>query len=184
MKKTRKTTLLIVQAGVIAAVYAALTYFSSLFGLAYGGVQFRLSEALTILPVFTPAAIPGLAVGCIIANIISPNGILDMILGPTATLLAAIASRLLGRICFKGLPVLSLLPPVLFNALIIGGMLTYLGNTFTVTAFLPYAISVGAGQAVVCFGLGLPLAAALKKTGIFKAADSSRLVRADAKNQN
>lgn len=71
--RTRKIHFL-VEAGLIGALYAVLTYVSSMMGLAYGEVQFRISEALTILPVFTPAAIPGLVIGCIIANIGSPFG--------------------------------------------------------------------------------------------------------------
>lgn len=178
MNKTRKTTLFVTQAGVIAAAYVALTYCSSLFGLAYGAFQFRLSEALTILPVFTPAAIPGLAVGCIFANLTSTLGVVDIVCGTAASLLAAIASRALGKLCFKGLPVLSLLPPVLFNALIVGGMLAIVEGPATFSAFWAFAFSVGVGQSVVCFALGLPLAATLKKTGIFKATDVSLRRRA------
>ena len=60
------------QAGMIAAIYAALTYLAMVFNLAYGSIQFRFSEALTILPIFTPAAVPGLAIGCLIGNLASP----------------------------------------------------------------------------------------------------------------
>ena len=77
------------EAGLIGALYAVLTYVSSMMGLAYGEVQFRISEALTILPVFTPAAIPGLVIGCIIANIGSPFGMVDIVCGTLATFAAA-----------------------------------------------------------------------------------------------
>ena len=76
----------------IAAIYAAATYLSSVFGIAYGPIQFRLSEALTVLSVFTPAAIPGLTIGCIIGNLASPFGIWDIVFGSLATLLAAVAA--------------------------------------------------------------------------------------------
>ena len=85
MKKN--TTRYLTQAAVIAALYVVLTYVSSAVGLAYGGVQFRLSEALTILPAFTPAAIPGLTIGCVLGNLGSPMGIVDIVCGAGATLL-------------------------------------------------------------------------------------------------
>ena len=75
----------LVHSAAIAALYVVLTYISSLFGMANGAVQLRLSEALTILPIFTPAAVPGLFVGCIIANIISGCAIWDIIFGSIAS---------------------------------------------------------------------------------------------------
>ena len=98
----------IATAAVIAALYAALTYVSA--PLAFGQVQFRLSEILTVLPYFTPAAIPGLFIGCVLANVASPFGPVDIICGSLATLLAALLSRVM--------PVKWLvpLPPVICNA--------------------------------------------------------------------
>ena len=81
----------IITGALIAAVYAGLTYLSNVFGLAYGPIQLRVSEVLTLLPVFTPAAIPGLTIGCFIANIGSFN-MLDMIFGSFATLIAAVVT--------------------------------------------------------------------------------------------
>ena len=78
--------------GLIAALYAIATYLSAAMGLAYGGIQFRISEALTILPIFTPAAIPGLIVGCFIGNLGSPFGMVDILLGTFATAFAAVCS--------------------------------------------------------------------------------------------
>ena len=92
MNNQKKTTVFLVQAAVIAALYAALTLF--LAPISFSGNQFRVAEALTLLPVITPAAIPGLAVGCIIGNITSPYGIVDIIFGTCATLLAAVCTRL------------------------------------------------------------------------------------------
>lgn len=92
---------------VIAALYAALTYAASAVNLAYGAVQFRFSEALTVLAAYTPAAIPGLTIGCILANLGSPYGITDIICGSAATLLAAVFTYLTRKVKVKGLPLLA-----------------------------------------------------------------------------
>ena len=94
---------------VISALYATLTL--AVYPISYGPIQFRISEALTILPLFFAEAIPGLAIGCFIANI--PMGIWDMVIGTTATLLASIATRYLKKIY------LGVIPPVVFNAFLI-----------------------------------------------------------------
>lgn len=164
MKK--KSTLFITQAAVIAALYVALTYVSNALGLAYNAIQFRLSEVLTVLPVFTPAAIPGLLIGCIIANIQSPFGIVDIICGSFATLSAAVVSYLLRKVCFKGIPVLSTIPPVLFNAVIIGLEIMLLENGDP-TVFFVYAAEIAAGQTVMCIVAGIPFIQAIKRTRIF-----------------
>lgn len=88
MNKKKDVNFLVCGA-VIAALYAALTYAASAVNLAYGAVQFRFSEALTVLAAYTPAAIPGLTIGCLLANLGSPYGITDIICGSAATLLAA-----------------------------------------------------------------------------------------------
>lgn len=117
--RTRKIHFL-VEAGLIGALYAVLTYVSSMMGLAYGEVQFRISEALTILPVFTPAAIPGLVIGCIIANIGSPFGMVDIVCGSLATLAAAGFSYAVRKCSIKDVPWLAPVGPVLANAVIVG----------------------------------------------------------------
>ena len=89
---TSKKVRFLALGAVIAALYAVLTYVAAAVNLAYGPVQFRFSEALTVLPVFTPAAIPGLTLGCVIANLGSPLGVVDWVFGPLATLLAALAT--------------------------------------------------------------------------------------------
>lgn len=165
----------IAMAAVIAAMYAVLTM--ALWEISSAGIQFRLSEALCVLPAFTPAAIPGLAIGCAIANIIGGTWI-DVVFGSLATLLAAIASHLIGR-AFKagktekvtlGAKLLVPLPPVFFNALIIPFVLYYgygitstLGATgkFAVLGF--HALTVGAGEAAVCYILGIPLMIAVNR---------------------
>ena len=99
-KKTSKVRFLALSA-VIAALYAVLTYAAAAMNLAFGAVQFRFSEALTVLPAFTPAAIPGLAVGCLISNLASPLGVVDWVFGTLATLLAGIFSYLVRNIRWK-----------------------------------------------------------------------------------
>lgn len=167
--KIHKKVLFITQTSIIAAAYVALTYLSAAFGLAYSGVQFRLSEALTILPVFTPAAIPGLVIGCVIGNLGSPLGIIDIVFGSLATLCAAMLTRLLRKYRFHGLPVLATLPPIFINAFVVGlQLILFVPNNATLAVFISSFISVGIGQAVVCCGLGLPLALAIEKAKLFK----------------
>lgn len=159
----------ITTAAIIAAVYAALTYFGAFFGLSYGPIQLRFSEVLTILPIFTPAAIPGLTIGCFIANIGSFN-LLDMVFGTLATLIAAILTRLFKDIKFKGIPLLSLFPPVIVNALIIGLEIAifFLPEGLSVYGFLISALQVGTGQLIVCYVLGIPFYFTVKKTKLLK----------------
>lgn len=151
-------------AAAIAAIYAGLTYISAAFGIAYGPIQFRVSEALTVLPLITTAAIPGLTVGCFLANIISYNPI-DMLFGTAATLIAALLTYAFRKITVKGCPLLSVLMPVAVNALIVGFEITFffVSGGAKGTTFLISALEVAAGEALVCFGLGLPFYYALKK---------------------
>lgn len=170
LKKQTNKAIYLAQGAMIAAAYAAATYLSSVFGLAYGNLQFRFSEALTILSVFTPAAIPGLTVGCILGNISSPMGIWDIAFGSAATLLAAISARKLIKITFKGLPFISLIMPVIFNAIIVGAEITFLliESEATFSVFLISALEVGAGELAVCIAGGIPLFYAIKKSELFK----------------
>ena len=117
--KTENKVRFLALSAVIAALYAVLTYAAAAVNLAYGPFQFRFSEALTVLPAFTPAAIPGLAVGCLLSNLASPLGIVDWVFGTLATLLAACCTYMLRNVKWKEIPILAPLPPVIFNALII-----------------------------------------------------------------
>lgn len=166
----KKKVISLAQGAMIAAFYAAATYLSAAFAIAYGPIQFRFSEALTILSVFTPAAIPGLTVGCIIGNLASPFGAWDIVFGSAATLLAAITARVLRKITFKGFPILSLLMPVIFNAIIVGAEITLLMPTDEAgfSAFIVAALEVGAGELAVCIAGGIPFYYAIKKAKIFK----------------
>ncbi len=161
----KQSTKAVVRGALIAAIYAALTYVAGAVGLAYGQIQFRFSEALTILPVFTSAAIPGLSVGCLLSNLASPYP-LDLICGTAATLLAAICTRLLRKVKLCGLPILAPLPPVVFNALIVGAEIAFTADTgFSLPAFFLAALEVGLGELVVCYLLGLPLYLAIERSG-------------------
>ncbi len=165
----KQKTMFLVQGAVIAALYAALTYVAGLVGLAYGNVQFRFSEALTVLAVFTPAAIPGLTIGCFLGNLGSPFGMVDIVCGTAATLLAAACSYMTRNIRVKNLPLLSLFFPVLFNALIVGAEIAmFLPEGFTVTGYLINALWVGLGELVVCYAGGIPLFFAAEKTPLAK----------------
>ncbi len=167
--KEKTNTRYIVTGAIIAAMYAALTFLSNLVGLAFGPIQFRMSEALVILPIFTPAAIPGLVIGCLISNIFSFN-VADMLFGTLATLLAAILTRQFRSIKTFNLPLLSLLFPILLNAIIVGAeiSLLYLEAESFLYGFLISAIEVGLSEAAVCFTLGIPLYLTLKnKRNIF-----------------
>lgn len=167
MDNRKKQIRFIVQSGVIAALYAVLTYVSSLMGLAYGEVQFRVSEALTILPVFTPAAIPGLAIGCFIGNLGSPFGMVDVLCGTLATLIAAVFSWGMRNVRIKNVPVLAPLGPVVANAVIVGLEIAwFLPEGLSWSGFAAAAISVGLGELVICYILGLPLAALIDRTGL------------------
>ena len=157
-----------VESALIAALYAGLTYLMGFFNLAYGPIQFRVSEALTVLPVFTPAAIPGLTIGCFLANIMSFSPI-DMVFGTAASLIAAIGTYWLRKYCIQGVPLLSLLPPVLVNAVIVGLEIAFFftEGKASFAGFAFNALTVGLGQAVVCFGLGIPLYLMIKKYHLF-----------------
>ena len=141
--------------GVIAALYAVLTL--ALPFLSYGAVQIRFSEALTVLPFFLPEAVPGLAVGCFIANLFSPFP-LDMVFGTFATLLACLlTARMPNRW-------LAPLPPVLCNALIVGFEIAWSTVGFTPGFWPAFALNmftVGLGELCACYLLGLPLLSAL-----------------------
>ncbi len=140
------------RAAVIAALYAAITML--LAPISFGPVQFRVSEALTLLPILTPAAVPGLFVGCLVANLLGSATILDVVFGSLATLAAAILTcRIRER------PLLAALPPVLVNAFVVGAVLAYAYNL----PFWLMVLEVGVGELGVCYVLGLPLYYTLRR---------------------
>ncbi|MCQ1530272.1 QueT transporter family protein [Lutispora saccharofermentans] len=146
-----KKTVFLMQASLIAAIYAAITI--ALAPISYGQIQVRVAEALTILPAFTPAAIPGLFVGCIVANLYGGGGIIDVVFGSLATLMAAYLSYKMPK------KWLVPLPPVVVNGIIVGYILNYLYG-------LPLLITMGwvaVGQMIACYGFGYPLMKVLEK---------------------
>ena len=161
MLKSRFTPRQIALSGVIAAVYAVLSLFSSVFGIAYGPIQCRFSEALTVLPFFFPEAVPGLFIGCVVTNLMSTVGPLDLIFGSLATLLAALWTR---RMPSKWL---APLPPVVCNAVIVGAMIAWYEVGFTEAfwgMFAFNALTVGIGEAIACYVLGLLLLRVISRT--------------------
>ncbi len=139
------------RAAMVAALYAGLTIL--LAPISYGMIQVRVAEMLMVLPYFTAAAIPGLFVGCLIANIYGGQGLLDIVFGSLATLVAAyLVSKIKN-------PLLVPLPPVIINALVVGMILHLILDL----PFILAAAWVGLGQVIACYGLGLPLLFILDK---------------------
>ena len=153
------------RAAIIAAAYCALSLVSSALSLAYGPVQLRFSEALCVLPFLMPEAVWGLFVGCLLTNVLSPYGLLDLIFGSAATLLAALLSaRCKTRVG-------AAVPPILCNAVLVGALLSWeVGGTAESfgALFVYNAATVGAGEAAACLVLGLPLLRILEKYKIHR----------------
>ena len=149
-----KKLVFICQAAVIAALYVVLTYVFSAF--ASGVIQVRVSEALTIQPAFTPAAIPGLVIGCLLSNTLTGCVLLDIIFGSVATLIGALGSYALRRHTW-----LVPIPPIVSNMIIVPFVLRY---AYGATDAFPFMIAtVGAGEIISCYLLGMILYGALKK---------------------
>ncbi len=165
--KNRRSVRFLTQSGLFAALYVALTML--LQPICFGPVQCRLSEALTILPVYFPAAIPGLTVGCFLSNLLgltmglNPAGAMDLLLGTAATGIAAVLSYLLRQVRVCKLPLAATVPPVLVNAVVVGAELYLVYGGMSLAAHMAL---VGVGQLVACTGGGLLVALAIEKTGI------------------
>ncbi|MCH3972671.1 MAG: QueT transporter family protein [Oscillospiraceae bacterium] len=172
MQSSKKSVFYLAQAGLIAALYVVLTLLANALGIGSMTIQCRFSELLTILPVFMPAAIPGLTVGCFLGNLLSsPVGPVDWVFGTAATFLGAVLTYALRNVRLKGLPVASSLMPVVCNALIVAFELTCLGSTnqFSIANFVPQAFflavgTVGLGELIMCTGGGLILFHALDRS--------------------
>lgn len=159
MKNKRKTTNLAI-AAIIAALYVVLTYLASALGLASYAIQVRFSEALTILPIFSPAAIPGLFVGCVLANLLTGCAVWDVVFGSLATLLGAIGTYLLRKH-----RVTALLPPIVANTLVVPPVLLYVyGLEGT---YLFFTLTVCLGEVISCGILGTVLRKSLEKSKLF-----------------
>ena len=162
MKRRNQNVTFLVTAAMIAALYVVLSFLSNAFGLASGAIQIRVSEALTILPAFTPAAVPGLAIGCLLFNLLSGAAMPDVVFGTIATLLGAIVTKHLAKQLKdkKYMPFLLPVPPVFANACIIPWVLKTaygLGD-----AYWYLFATVGLGEIISCGILGLILYFSLK----------------------
>lgn len=140
----------------IAALYTGLTFV--LAPISFGPVQFRVSEALTLLPFCLPEAVPGLFVGCLISNMLGGFGITDIILGSAATLAAAWVTAKMPNVW------LAALPPVVINAVVVGAYIALLSSTPVIWSML----YIGASQAVICYAIGIPLILYIKSSGILE----------------
>lgn len=158
--KNRKKSASLAASAVIAAVYVVLTYLSSVMGLASYAVQVRFSEALAILPVFTPAAIPGLFAGCVLANLLTGCAIWDVIFGSLATLLGA-----LGTYFLRKHPLLAVFPPIIANTLTVPAVLLHVYN-LEGTYWL-FAFTVCIGEIISCGILGTVFRKSLEKSKLF-----------------
>ena len=156
MKKNKQNqAMLLVHAAMIAALYVVLTFIANAFSLASFAIQIRFSEALTILPFFTPAAIPGLLAGCLLSNILTGCALPDILFGSLATLLGALGTRKLRK--YKWL---APIPPILANALIVPLILYY---AYGIRPLWFSFITVTAGEIISCGILGMILLLSLEK---------------------
>ncbi|WWR15690.1 QueT transporter family protein [Lachnospiraceae bacterium JLR.KK008] len=153
-----KNVLFLTRAAMIAALYVVLTFIANAFGLASGAIQVRLSEMLAIFPAFTSAAVPGLAIGCLLSNLLTGCCILDIIMGSLATLIGALGARILRRH-----PFLIPLPTIVANALIVPYVLTSPYGYGLTDAWWYLVITVGAGEIISCGILGMILFFAIRK---------------------
>lgn len=160
-KKPMFDTRAIVRAGLIAALYVVLTM--AFQPISFGAIQFRIAEALTLLPILTVDAVPGLFIGCLLANLLGGGVWFDVALGSVATLLAALCTRR-----YRGKPFLAAVFPTVFNGLIVGPVVYFAyvrapGDPVSVPTLLFNMATVAFGELVVCYALGLPMLYGLRK---------------------
>ena len=158
-----KKTLRIAEAGIIAALYIVLTMISAALGLSSYAIQCRLGEALCLLPVLTPAAIPGVTIGCFIANLFTSGSIFDIVIGALATFIGALGAYLLrnGKLRY-----LSSLPTVLANAVAVPIILRLMNVPDIL--YLYTAITVAIGEVISCTVLGGILVKIIERSGIMR----------------
>ncbi|MBQ7274881.1 MAG: QueT transporter family protein [Clostridiales bacterium] len=163
MNDNKEKIRLIVYSGVIAALYVVLTLPMAQF--AFGPIQFRLAEVLTVLPAFAAGYIPGVSLGCFIANLLNPNnlGPVDIIFGTLATVIAGIFTMIIG----KKNKILGIIPPIISNGLIVGGYLPFLlvdeGSSVTAQAVIISMVEVAASEAVLLIIIGIPFILLIEK---------------------
>ena len=156
----------LVLAAMVAALYAVMGYFGNVFGLTFGPVQIRFAEALTVLPFLFPATAPGLAIGCLITNLLSPYGPVDIIFGTLATAIAAWLTVKMPKWY------LAALPPVIVNAIILPPMWAWAEVGTVNTAFWMACgfnvLTFIVGEALACYVLGTVLLKVLSQVGYLK----------------
>lgn len=166
--KTTSSLHTLTQIGLIAALYAVLTLCLPM--ASFGSIQIRFSEALTVLAVFGRKPILGLTLGCALANAIGLSlgmniaGAWDIAVGSAATLVAALLSYATRRVTFKGLPLLAVWPPVLINAVVIGGELNLVLCGGAWESYPLFALQIGLGQLIPCVVGGCVVAKAVQKS--------------------
>ena len=162
-RKNLSSALYVTRGAIVAAMYVALTYLASMLGLSSGVIQFRISEALCILPVFMPEAIPGLAIGCLLSNVLTGCLFWDIVFGTVATLIGAVGAFLLRKLPDK-LAWIATLPTVFANAIIVPFVLLY---TYGAEGgYFYFMLTVGIGEAVCATLGGTLLYFTVKKTNI------------------
>lgn len=161
MNSKKNQSKFVAESAVIAALYVVLTALSSALGLASGAVQVRFSEALTVLPFFTPAAVPGLTLGCLISNLLTGAAIWDIIFGSAATLIGAVGTYLIGKSGKNAAKWLAPIPPIAANTVIVPLVLAYAYGAEESVPFL--ALTVGIGEVISCGVLGLLLFGVIEK---------------------
>ena len=162
----KSTTRDLTLAAMVAAVYFVLCYFGNIFQLTFGPVQVRLGEALTVLPFLFPATAPGLALGCLLTNILSPYGPIDMVVGTLATAIAALLTARMPRWY------LAALPPIVMNALLLPPMWAWAAAGAVNGAFwAAYGWNLWTfvvGEAAACYVLGTVLLKAMSRVKYFR----------------
>ena len=161
--KTKLTVRDITFAALVGALYVTMCYFGNIFGLTFGIFQFRFAEALTVLPFLCPTAAWGLFAGCVLANLLSPYGLPDLIFGSLASLTAGLLTARCGNRW------LAPLPPVICNGLVVGALLAWSETGFTAAfpgAFAFNALSVGGAELLVCYILGMHLLELLARSRV------------------
>ena len=165
MKQISTKTL--VRCALIASLYTAVNL--AIAPIAFGSVQARVGEALTLLPVLVPDAVVGVTLGCFLTNLVGVFTGANVVGALAATLCAALCTRRLAQVRVRGLPLAAAIPPVLFNAVIVGAELAWAFGPRTLNGFLLQAASVGIGQLFSCMVLGLPLVRIIEKTPALRA---------------
>lgn len=157
----KNKTRMLTEGAIIAAMYVALTFVSKIFGLDSGAIQIRISEALCIMPIFSQAAVPGLFIGCLIANILTGCAVWDVVFGAIATLIGAIGTR-----CFAKKRLAAMICPIISNTVIVPIVIKTVYNIEM--AYPVVCLCVFVGEVISCGILGQALIKVLDKSSIYK----------------